>query len=66
MEVIVHYPKTPEGKEALEKRVAELHAQCAYNTIRRLNCPIDQKLALIDAVIKEARQEVKKNKHKER
>jgi hypothetical protein len=50
MEVITHYPSTPEGVAELDRRVAQLHAQMVANSINRLHCPPGQKLKLIDAI----------------
>ncbi len=58
--VIVHYPTTQEGKDALSKIVAEVHAEKAFNRIRKLNCPTEQKLQLLDAVVAKAREDAKK------
>ena len=49
--VIVHYPKTETGKEALAKRVADVHATAVIQRLKKLNCPTHQKQALLDAVI---------------
>ena len=50
--VIVHYPKTEEGKRELAERVAGVHADMVNQYIKKLNCPSDQKVQLLDAVIK--------------
>ena len=50
--VIVHYPKTEEGKRELAERVAGVHANMVNQHIKKLNCPSDQKVQLLDAVIK--------------
>ena len=52
--VIVHYPKTEEGKRELAERVAGVHADMVNQHIKKLNCPSDQKVQLLDAVIKSA------------
>jgi hypothetical protein len=52
MNIIVHYPKSEEGKRELAKRVAEAHAEAVNSYILSLNCPTEQKLALFDAIIK--------------
>lgn len=52
--VIVHYPKTEEGKRELAERVASVHASLVNQHIKKLNCPSDQKVQLLDAVIKSA------------
>ena len=50
--MIVHYPKTEEGKRELAERVASVHASLVNQHIKKLNCPSDQKVQLLDAVIK--------------
>ena len=50
--VIVHYPKTVEGQRELAERVAGVHANMVNQHIKKLNCPSDQKVQLLDAVIK--------------
>lgn len=55
MDVIVHYPMTPEQQTVLEAKVAKAHAEHIARYIERLNCSSEQKLALIDAIITEVR-----------
>lgn len=50
--MIVHYPKTEEGKRELAERVAGVHADMVNQHIKKLNCPSEQKVQLLDAVIK--------------
>ena len=50
--VIVHFPKTIEGQRELAERVAGVHADMVNQHIKKLNCPSDQKVQLLDAVIK--------------
>lgn len=50
--VIVHYPKTEEGKRELAERVASVHADMVNQHIKKMNCPSEQKVQLLDAVIK--------------
>ena len=50
--VIVHYPKTVEGQRELAERVAGVHADMVNQHIKKLNCPSEQKVQLLDAVIK--------------
>lgn len=52
--VIVHYPKTIGGQRELAERVAGVHADMVNQHIKKLNCPSDQKVQLLDAVIKSA------------
>lgn len=35
----------------LSKRVATVHAQVVMEKIKALNCPLEQKVALLDAII---------------
>ena len=51
MNVIVHYPETADKQAELAKNVAKLHAESIVRYIEKLNCPADQKLALIDSII---------------
>lgn len=55
MNVIVHQPSGEAGLEELARRVAMLHADAVIQYIERLSCPVEQKAALIDAVIAETR-----------
>ena len=55
--VIVHYPKTEEGKRELAERVAGVHADMVNQHIKKLNCPSEQKVQLLDAVIQAATKE---------
>ena len=53
--VIVHYPKTEQGKRELAERVAGVHADMVNQYIKKLNCPSDQKAELLGAVIASAK-----------
>lgn len=53
--LIVYYPKTEAGKEELAKRVSDVHAAAVTQRLKSLNCPTQQKLDLLDAVIKTVR-----------
>lgn len=50
MKIIVHYPKTPEKQWQIDACVAKFHAEYVAQYIEKLNCPMEQKLRLIDAV----------------
>jgi hypothetical protein len=52
--VIVHEPKTNEGKQKLSKCVSDVHANLVVQFINSLNCPFEQKIQLFDAVIQAA------------
>ena len=49
--LIIYYPKTEQGKRELAERVASVHADAVHQHIKRLNCPTEQKLKLLNAVI---------------
>ncbi|MFR5527796.1 MAG: hypothetical protein ACLTJG_23210 [[Clostridium] innocuum] len=49
--VIIYSPKTEQGKRELTERVADIHADRVNQYIEKLNCPSDQKVELLDAVI---------------
>ncbi len=60
MEIIVYYPTTKKGWDDLSKRVASVHAEHAIKMVDRLNCPLEQKLALIDTAVKRIQQREEK------
>lgn len=47
-------------KDELAKRVATIHAQAILTSVAQQACPTDQKIALIDAVQKVIREDMKK------
>lgn len=49
--IIVHYPKTEEGKRELRRRVAVMRAEIIRNRINKLNWPTSEKIRLVDAII---------------
>lgn len=57
--IIVHYPTTEEGWRELRRRMAIVHADAVLNSVQKLNCPTWQKNKLIDAIIEDAKKEVK-------
>lgn len=59
IEVVVYYPKTREGQEELAKRAAEVHASAVVHKINLLNCPTNQKLELLDAVINTVKKRIR-------
>jgi len=52
MNIIVHYPKKQEDIEELRKKVATVHTEAVIRYIDKLNCPKEQKIALIDVIKK--------------
>ena len=61
--MIVHFPNSKQGQEELAKRVATAHAQMIHSHISGLECPTEQKVALLDAIQKNIRA---KNRERER
>ena len=52
--VIVYDPKTETGRQELAERAAHVHADMIIESVKKLNCPSDRKVQLLDAVIKSA------------
>lgn len=55
IQVIIHYPKTEEGKRELARCIAVVHADVVHQTIKKLNCPSEQKVQLLDSIIETAK-----------
>ncbi len=51
IKIIVHYPQTQHGKQELAQRLADVHADAVVSAINKLDCPLKQKLDLLQAVI---------------
>ena len=51
MKVIVHYPKTEQGKQNLKKAVADTHIDAVIKYVSMLDCPKEQKEKLIKEII---------------
>ena len=62
MDVIIHLPRSKEGQEELAKRVASLHAQMIHAYISWLECPTEQKVALLVAIKKSICDGIKKER----
>lgn len=45
-------PKTEQGEAELRQRLAHFHAERAQKMIEHLPCPTEQKLELVDAMVK--------------
>lgn len=60
IEVILHFPKSQKMKDELAKRVATIHAQAILTSVEQQDCPTDQKIALIEAVQKLVREDMKR------
>lgn len=50
LNIIIHYPTSPEGIAALRDKVAGEHAAVVSRYLQNLPCPKEQKLALIKAM----------------
>ncbi len=53
MEVFIHLPQTKEGRDHLAQAVAKFHAQHALKMLQQLPCPTNQKLELLDTLVKD-------------
>jgi len=51
LQVIVHFPKTEQGKENLKNAVADVHINALTKYVSKLNCPKEQKEKLLQAII---------------
>lgn len=51
MDVIVHYPQSEAGIDALEKKVAAVHADIVIKYIDKLRCPKAQKIELVNSIM---------------
>lgn len=65
MEIIVHYPETPEKQAQFDARVAKFHAEYVAQYIEKLRCPTEQKLKLIDAIVETIMEEVNRKGEKQ-
>ena len=55
IKLVVHYPQTEQGRLELTQRLADVHADAVVAAINRLDCPLKQKLELLQAVIDTAK-----------
>lgn len=58
IKLIVHCPRTAEGRRDLANRMAEVHADFVAATIQTLDCPVKQKLELLQSVIDTVRSNI--------
>ena len=49
--IIMHFPTSEKGKYELGNRVSDIHASTVTQRLKSLNCPTQQKLDLLDAII---------------
>lgn len=64
IEIIVHYPETPEKQALFDARVAKFHAEYVIQRIEKLSCSTEQKLKLIDAIAQTILDGYEKDKQK--
>lgn len=50
MNVIMHYPTDPNDIEELKSRVTSVHVEAVKNYLMRMNCPLEQKMKLVQAI----------------
>ena len=55
MNIIVHLPTTEQGQQELSNQITKIHANFVNNYIKNLNCSSEDKLYLLNAVIKDAK-----------
>lgn len=60
--IIVHYPTTEDGWRELRRRMAEVRANATLNSIQKLKCPTWQKIKLVEAIIEDAKRDIKVSK----
>ncbi|WP_432665270.1 hypothetical protein R9X47_03260 [Wukongibacter baidiensis] len=60
MKIKMHFPKTKEGKQALQERVAEAHARMIKNYIEKLQCSPEEKIRLFNQIKEDIRIEAEK------
>lgn len=50
MKVIMHYPKTEQSRQKLQKKIASVHAEAVEQYLVKLPCPKEQKQDLINKI----------------
>lgn len=50
IKIVMHYPKDKSGWDELSKRVSEVRADFVITQIKKLTCPPQQKLLLLNRV----------------
>ena len=49
-EVIAHLPESQEKRSEINKIISKIHAHYIEQYLKEMNCPIEQKLRLIDKI----------------
>lgn len=55
------HPRTEKGKQELARRVAGIHAEDVLHRLSTMNCPADQKTAILGKVIRIIEQNRERN-----
>ena len=50
VKIIMRYPNSDEGRRELARRVSDVHSDFAIRRIDKMNCPIKEKLRMLEAV----------------
>jgi len=50
LNIIVHYPKSQHDIEALQTKIAAVHADAVIRHIQKLTCPQGQKIKLLQEI----------------
>lgn len=50
MNIVFHYPTSEKGVEELKKKVAVTYATAVFEKINQLNCPKEQKVAILNSL----------------
>lgn len=50
MKVMVYYPTAEEDIAALQQKISEVHAQAVASYLQNLNCPIEEKIRLLNDI----------------
>lgn len=51
----MHHDGIEEFEKGLAKKTAELHAEAVLDYLESLDCPVEQKIAMLDAVMDQYR-----------
>lgn len=57
MDVFLIYPKSEQAQKELAHELAKFHAEQALKNILKLPCSTEQKLELVDAVVKHLKEQ---------
>ena len=58
MKIIVHAPRTEQGKERIKQAVTEEHIRAVIQAVTKLNCPREQKQELLFAIAEKMKKDL--------